>query len=180
MTIKFRINSREQRRMFKGEMEIRTLSQRQKGKKAWNFTTQRTKRTCKCLLGSVHVCLISSCVVRGCGGGTRGGKSATNSNKKLSPIEFQVPKGNEQRVIWVLSRLIYGMSLQQGYICYWKSWTDSANGYFDSEYSLSSGILTIIFFSNSLCRSGRIFQFTFVWHKGQFIHLFYIFSEITA
>lgn len=38
----------------------------------------------------------------------------------------------------------------------------TANGYFGSEYLLSSGILTIIFSSDSLCRSVRITTFTYV------------------
>lgn len=38
----------------------------------------------------------------------------------------------------------------------------TANEYFGSEYLLSSRILTIIFFSDSWCRSVRFTKFTYV------------------
>lgn len=54
--------NREERSKEKWKSGLLYLKDK-KGKKAWNSSTGRTGRTCKCLLGSVHLCLISSCVV---------------------------------------------------------------------------------------------------------------------
>lgn len=96
------------------------LSHTHKGKKTGNFTSQRTNRTCKCLLGSVHVCLISTCVVRGCQGGTHSAKSAKELQKSYSLYNSRYIKGMvgiywgkipspEQRTLWGSSSLIYGL-----------------------------------------------------------------------
>lgn len=140
MTIKFRINTWEQRKMFKGEMEIRTsLSQRQKGKKAWNFTTRRTKRT-NASWGQ-HMLVLSHLVLWEDVGMEHAVVNHPNSNKKLSSIFSYI-------------------SLSTFKVNLWDVFATGQTG---------TLVVNTCWALDSLCRSVRIMKFTYVWTIHLFI-----------